>query len=196
MEVKEKFVKLKKEDVGVYLKSYHATVSAAGKWKNKSVCFVYPKSGQLLEKHTEEVQQIQNDKGSILFNLLDYFKDVKVSDITHDENDVGTPGKLCPTQPHWATKIIHPCHRNEDAGENNSLDKSIVSKMPFKCPNPTLNADRRHVLLCDYNRENKLNLPLSYHGSEMLMPNGDQLFWVRVKDYLVDFVAHIYSGFL
>lgn len=185
MEVKEEFVKLKREDVGLYLKSFPATttvVYVAEKWKNK-VSFVSPKSERISKKRTTEVQQIPNQKENFFSNLLDYFKDVKVSDITHEQNDVGKH-----VVPFWATKIIEPSNKDtKEIGRNDSLDKIIISETPFKCPKLSLTNDRRkESQCCDYNRENKLKLPPCYNGSEMFMPNGDQLFWVRFKSRLVD----------
>lgn len=192
MEVKEEFVKLKREDVGLYLKSFKSTTSvafAAGKWKNKAVSIVSPKSERILKKRTTEVQQSRNE--NLLSNILGYFKDVKVSDVKYEDKD---EGKHCPYNRDWATRIIKPSKKDEDVketGRNNSLDNIIVSETPFKCPKVEkcleCGIKDSDTGYCDYNRENKLKLPPSYHGSEMFMPNGDQLFWVRFKDRLVDF---------
>ncbi|XP_026324466.1 calpain-B isoform X3 [Hyposmocoma kahamanoa] len=178
MEVKEEFVKFTKEDIGSYLKNYHAAVSAAEKWKNKRVSFVSPKSERITKKHAKEVQQNQSQKENILSNILDYFKDVKVSDFKYEDNDIGKREKPCPYQPYWATRIIHHKDEDKEIGRTNSLERNIISETPFKCPNLTLNANKRDEILCDYHRENQLKLPPSYHGSKMLMPNGDQLFWL------------------
>lgn len=186
MEVKEEFVKLNKEDVGTYLKSFKATTSivyAAEKWKNKSVSFVCPRPELILKKHLTEVQEFQSPKDNFFSNLLDYFKDAKVSDVNHDENDIGNDSPY----KHWATRIIKPSKKVEDIEESdrdNALDNSIVAVTPFKCPK--LEVRRKSSEYCDYNREIKLKLPLSYNGSKMLMPNGDQLFWVRIDGRLQD----------
>lgn len=191
MEVKEEFVKLDKEDVGLYLKSFHITACAAEKWKNKSVSFVSPKSEQILKKHTKELQQIQSKKDSLLSNLFDYFKDAKVSDFKNEDNDLRKRGKPWPHQPYWATRLIRFNHKDEDVKEterSDSLDKIIVAEVPCHCPKLALTEEKRREIFCDYHRENKLKLPPSYNGSKMEMPNGDQLFWVRVNSSLVDFV--------
>lgn len=188
MEVKEEFVKLNREDVELYLKHFKATTSivyAAETWKNKSIPITSQKcSGHILNKHVSENQQIQSQKDSLFSNLLDYFKDIKVSDIKYEEND---KGKDCPYIP-WATRILQPTDKDEGIQTDNTLENMIVLHTPFKCHNAV--TIRRESRCCDYNRENKLKLPLNYNGSEMLMPNGDQLFWVRIKGRLqVDFVT-------
>lgn len=192
MEVKEEFVKLNKENIGLYLKSFHATAYAAEKWKNKSVSFVSPKSEQILKKHTNEVQQIQSKRDSLLSNIFDYFKDVKVSDFKNEDNDLRKRAKpSCPHQPYWATRLIKPNHKDvhaKETGRSDSLDKIIVAEVPFHCPKLALTEEKRREIFCDYHRENKLKLPPSYNGSKMEMPNGDQLFWVRVNGRLVGFV--------
>ncbi|XP_072933946.1 calpain-A isoform X2 [Epargyreus clarus] len=111
-EIKEEaFVRLRKEDVG-YLTTFQATtkvVSAAEKWKRKSVSIVSPKSGRILRqkgKKTEaaSAKSDQNTKESTGFfsRLFEDFRKAKVSDYTYQQSKVRRNSSY---KPFWATNV-------------------------------------------------------------------------------------------
>lgn len=193
MEVKEEFEKLTRQDVALYLKCLKATSSAeyaAEIWKKKSVSIVSPKSGRILKKETKEVHK----SPGLISNLIGYFKDIKVSDSTCDQNN----GTNYSNKGVWATNVSEPGNKGvifdgepglAKVSANVTVFESIKPKIvkPLSTPKVTLTvyseSDKslnNYIFKPDHT-ENRLKLPPHYNGSKMVMPNGDQLFWVRFK---------------
>lgn len=110
--VEQTCLRLKKEDVG-YLATYYATntvVTAAERWKRKSVTIVSPKSGRILRQNkTVENNQIKTEQNvkarenGFFSRIFEDFKKAKVSDFTYKQPKVRQNSSY---KPFWATKTM------------------------------------------------------------------------------------------
>lgn len=201
------FVKLSKEEVG-YLKTFYATATvsnAAEVWKKKSVSIVSPKSGRIFgnkknsEKKPKSEQNGERTKESFFKRLFEDFKKAKVSDYAYQQSNVRRNSSY---KPFWATKVVEPVAQpNVDEPEMSSKkidlvqhsnavsNRSIIfAKEVIGSPKVTLSnvkkASRestpmKRLSTVDHHKEYRLRMPPSYRGSQMFMPTGEQLFWVR-----------------
>ncbi|KAF9793842.1 hypothetical protein SFRURICE_007373 [Spodoptera frugiperda] len=197
------FVKLSKEEVG-YLKTFHSTAivsTAAETWKKKSVSIVSPKSGRILrqkkdgEKKTAKTEQNSKESSGFFTRMFEDFRKVKVSDYTYQPSNVRRNSSY---KPFWATKVSEPKSKSieepvmitkkvEAVERSNALTNKdmIFSKEAIGSPKVTLTNVRskkatpvKRLSTVDHHKEYRLRMPVSYNGSKMFMPTGEQLFWL------------------
>ncbi|XP_049882091.1 calpain-A-like isoform X2 [Pectinophora gossypiella] len=181
---------------------------AADRWKKKSVSIVSPKSGKITRsKKKDKVTNgdQSKEKEGFFTRLFEDFKKAKVSDFTYQQSNVRRNSSY---KPFWATKVEKPKEtpavedlatiKTIDTVENSkiSMNKNLVfQKQSIGSPKVTLTKTTPKVIVTkvpvisnkspvkristvDYHTEYRLKTPPSYNGSKMVMPTGEQLFWL------------------
>lgn len=196
-EVKEEFLKLKKEDVA-HLNNFHSvkTISGTlGAFKHRTVSTPSPTSSRFKQKG-----KINPDisPGNTLSTILGEFKSSQISSGRrgHDINAAFWAKNVSPKSTRISEKDKYKSYNSSytesfvvKKGSNVITNKVLVFEKEVKAPKVTLTKNvlktspGKVVTNVEHHSEYKLRMPPHYRGSKMFMRTGEQVFWVRFLIY-------------
>lgn len=184
--------------------------SYADKWIRKSVSIVSPKSGRVLRKKFQITntmkppdEMIKEHSPNFFSRLLVDIKKSKVSDFTYQQAKIRQDTSY---KPFWVTNV-EPIEKSPPLGtriteaefakkvvdeidrDNVRYDKKITHHNDNKVPSKgnvvakiNITAERKikSKSSVEMSSMNAIKMPGNYRGSKMFLPNGEQVFWVRI----------------